>query len=59
MNLLQKQRRLEIAKDMLDIVSEYPTSFKRIITGGKTWVYEYSENSKFDKNTEGQRSRDL
>ena len=41
LNFLQKERRVEVAKEMLDNVTDGPTFIKRIIIGDKTWVYEY------------------
>ena len=41
LNLLQKERRVEVAKEMLANVADDPTFIKRIITGDKTWVHEY------------------
>lgn len=39
--LLQKRRRIENAKEMLDNVPVYPTFIKRIIIGNEMWVYKY------------------
>ena len=41
LSLLQKRRRIELAKEMLDKIDENPTLIKRIITSDETWVYEY------------------
>ena len=41
LNFLQKERRVEVAKEMLDNLAGDPTFIKRIITGDETWVYEY------------------
>ena len=41
LNLLQKERRVEVAKETLANVADDPTFIKRIITGDETWVYEY------------------
>uniref|UniRef100_A0A0K8WBT5 Mos1 transposase HTH domain-containing protein n=1 Tax=Bactrocera latifrons TaxID=174628 RepID=A0A0K8WBT5_BACLA len=41
LNLLQKRRRIEIAKEMLDNLAEDPKFIKRIITGDAAWVCEY------------------
>ncbi|XP_014091877.1 protein GVQW3 [Bactrocera oleae] len=41
MNLLQKRRRVEVAREMLDNVAEDHTFIKRIVTGDVAWVYEY------------------
>ena len=40
LNFLQKERRVEVAKEMLANVADDPTFIKRIITGDQTWVYE-------------------
>ena len=41
LNFLQKERRVEVAKEMLVNVADSPTFIKRIITGDETLVYEY------------------
>ena len=38
---MQKERRVEVAKEMLANVADDPTFIKHIITGDKTTVYEY------------------
>lgn len=45
MKLLQKSRRVEVAREMLVNVAEDPTFIKRIITGAETWVYNYDVES--------------
>ena len=40
-NILQKERRVEVAKEMLANVADDPKFIKRIITGDETWFYEY------------------
>ena len=37
----KKERLVEGGKVLLDNVAEDPTFIKRIITGDKTWIYEY------------------
>ena len=39
LNILEKVRQVEITKDMLDNVAEYPTYFKRIIRWDEKLVY--------------------
>ena len=41
LNFLQKERRVEVAKEMLANVADDPTFIKRIITGDETCIYEY------------------
>lgn len=41
LNFLQKQRRVEVAKQMIANADSDPTFMKRIITGDETWVYEF------------------
>ena len=41
LNFLQKERRVEVAKEMFSNVADDPTFIKRIITGDETSVYEY------------------
>ena len=41
LNFLQKEPRVEVAKEMLANVANDLTFIKRIITGDETWVYEY------------------
>ena len=41
LNFLQKERRVEVAKEILANVSDEPAFIKRIITGDETWIYEY------------------
>jgi hypothetical protein len=50
LNFLQKQRRMDVANEMLSVVQNDSTFMKRIITGDETWVYEY------DMETEQQSS---
>ena len=42
LNFLQKERRVEVTKEMLANVADDPTFIKRIIIGDETWVYEYN-----------------
>ncbi|XP_067120045.1 protein GVQW3-like [Centruroides vittatus] len=42
----QKQRRLEIAQDMLDNVSSNPNFLNNVITGYESWVYGYDPETK-------------
>ena len=37
----QKQRRMEVAQESLNEVNDDAELLKRIITGGRTWVYAY------------------
>ena len=41
LNFVQKERRVQVAKEMLVNVADYRTFIRRIITGDDTWVYEY------------------
>ena len=41
LNFLQKERRVEVAKEMLANVADDPIFIKSIIAGDQTWVYEY------------------
>jgi len=41
LNFDQKQRRMNIAQDMLNDVNDDPDLLKRVITGDETWVYGY------------------
>ena len=43
LNLLQKRRRVEIAKEMLGNVAEDLTFIKCINTSDETWVNEYEK----------------
>ena len=43
----QKQLRLEIAQDMLEIVKSDPKFFNTVISGDETWVYGYDPETKF------------
>ncbi|XP_028047733.1 protein GVQW3-like [Monomorium pharaonis] len=41
LNFVQKQFQKTVAQEMISEVTDDPTMMKRIITGDKTWVYEY------------------
>lgn len=41
LNFLQKQRRIDVSKEMIFNAESDPTFMERIITGDETWVYEY------------------
>lgn len=41
LNLIQKPRRIESAKLMLDNIAEMASLIKRIITENEAWVYEH------------------
>lgn len=41
LNFLQKQHRVEVAKQMIANADSDPTFMERIITGDETWVYEF------------------
>ena len=41
LNLLEKRRQVEAAKEMLNSIGEDASFIKRNITGDETWVYEY------------------
>jgi len=43
---MQKRDRVVIAKDMISKAESDPTFIKRIITGDKTWAYEYDMQSR-------------
>lgn len=49
LNLLQKRRRVEVAKTMLEILAADPTFIKRIITGDELWVELEATKPKFIK----------
>ena len=38
---MQKRRRVEVERVMLDNVAEDPLFITRFITGNETWVYKY------------------
>ena len=40
-NLVQKRRRVKVAKKLFDNIAEEPTFIKRINTDDESWVYEY------------------
>ena len=42
----QKQRRLEIAQDMLDNANSNPNFLNIVITGDVSWVYGYDPETK-------------
>ncbi|KAJ8963128.1 hypothetical protein NQ318_018593, partial [Aromia moschata] len=42
LNVLQKENRKRVALDMVSRADGEPNFMKRIITGDKTWVYEYN-----------------
>jgi histone-lysine N-methyltransferase SETMAR len=46
LNFDQKQRRMNIAQDMLNDVNDDPDLLKRVITGDETWVYGYDIETK-------------
>ncbi|KYN41646.1 hypothetical protein ALC56_03947 [Trachymyrmex septentrionalis] len=46
LNFDQKQRRMNIAQDMLNDVNDDPDLLKRVITGDETWVYGYDVETK-------------
>ena len=46
LDFMQKRDRVDVAKDMLSKVDSDPSFIKRIITGGKTWIYEYDTHSR-------------
>ncbi|XP_025262232.1 protein GVQW3-like [Camponotus floridanus] len=41
LNFDQKQRRVDIAQELLNAVNDDPDLFKRVITGDESWVYGY------------------
>ena len=41
LHFLQKERRVEVAKEMLANIADDPTFNKCIVPGDETWVYEY------------------
>jgi hypothetical protein len=41
-----QQRRLEVARDMLECANGDPEFLKTVITGDKTWVYGYDPEMK-------------
>lgn len=41
LDFLQKQHRIDVAKEMLEQVENDPTFIQRIITGDETWVYQF------------------
>ena len=43
----QKELRKEIAEDMLDCANHNPEFIQTIISGDKTWVYGYDQETKF------------
>lgn len=40
LNFEQKQRRMDIAQELLNDVNDNPEELKWVITGDKTWVYD-------------------
>ena len=43
----QKELRKEITEDMLDCANHNPEFIQTIISGDKTWVYGYDQETKF------------
>ncbi|XP_025271347.1 protein GVQW3 [Camponotus floridanus] len=41
LNFDQKQRRVDIAQELLNAVNDDPDLLKRVITGDESWVYGY------------------
>ena len=46
LNFEPKQRRMEIAKEMLMSFNDDPDLLKKIITGDDTWIYTYDNETK-------------
>lgn len=46
LNFEQKQRRISIAQECLNVVNDDPGLLKRVITGDETWVYGYDVETK-------------
>ena len=45
-NFEQKQRRMDIAQEILMTVNDKPEYLKKIITGDESWVYSYDIETK-------------
>ncbi|KAA1414164.1 helix-turn-helix domain-containing protein [Nocardioides humilatus] len=41
LNCEQKQRRMDISQELLNIVNDDPDFLKKVITGAESWVYGY------------------
>ena len=46
LNFDQKQRRMDIAQEMLTTFNDNPDLFKKVITGYESWVYGYEIETK-------------
>ena len=46
LHLEQKQRRMDIAHEMLTTFNDNPDLLKKIITGDESWVYGYNIETK-------------
>lgn len=46
LNFEQKQRRMDIAQELLNIVNDDPDFLKKVITGDESWVYGYDIETK-------------
>ncbi|EFN70230.1 hypothetical protein EAG_12167, partial [Camponotus floridanus] len=46
LNFDQKQRRVDIAQELLNAVNDDPDLLKRVITGNESWVYGYDVETK-------------
>ena len=45
-NFEQKQCRMDIAQEKLTTFNDHPDLFKKVITGGESWVYGYNIETK-------------
>ena len=46
LNFEQKQRRMDIAQEMLTTFNDVPNLLKKVITGDESWVYGYDIDAK-------------
>ncbi|KAA1414566.1 hypothetical protein F0U47_20875, partial [Nocardioides antri] len=46
LNCEQKQRRMDISQELLNIVNDDPDFLKKVITGDESWVYGYDIETK-------------
>ena len=46
LNFEQKQRRMDVAQEMLTTFNDDPDLLKKVITGNESWVYGYAIKTK-------------
>ena len=42
----QKKHRVDVCRDLLKTIEEYPDFLRRVITGDETWVFQYDLETK-------------